>query len=203
MRPLSALLCLIAYCLLPSCLSGQVMAQTTINHCIGANGGAVFSDQSCAALQATPVGPDKPTTNSAASPGARALRTRCAASIDKLRQSVIEAFAQHDANRLAGLILWDSYSQRSVSGELRSLDELTKASLLDITMHGMSDTNRGPPPAQSPGGTMLDPFATAAAPVAASDANQMVLHAAGHDGPQERHFDLVRRAGCVWLRIAD
>lgn len=203
MRPLSALLCLIACYLLPYCLSGQVMAQTTINHCIGANGGAVFSDQSCAALQATPVDPGKPTTNSAAVPGTRILRTRCAASIGKLRQSVIEAFAEHDANRLAGLILWDGYDQGSATGELRSLNQLMKASLLDIKVPGTSPTNRGPPPAQSLEGTMLDPFATAAAPAAASEGNQLVLHAAGNDGPQERHFDLVRRAGCVWLRIAD
>lgn len=204
MRPLSALPCLIACYLLPYCLSGQVMAQTTINHCIGANGGAVFSDQTCAALQATPVGPGMPTTTASTAGHSKAhLPTQCAASVGSLRQSVIKAFARHDANRLAGLILWEGYNQGSATGELRSLNQLMKESLLDIKIPGTSATNQGPTAAQSLGGIMLDPFATAATPATGSDGNQLVLQTAGNDGSQEWRFDLVRRAGCLWLRIAD
>ena len=67
------------------------LAQTEIHRCIGANGGAVFTDQPCTALQATPIAP-------AAAVAARAavaapLPTLCAASVAALRQSVIDAFA--------------------------------------------------------------------------------------------------------------
>ncbi len=206
MRQLSDLICLITCCLILYCLSGQVMAQTTIHRCIGANGGAVFSDQPCAALQATPVGTVTPPTMApAAGASAQPPPTLCAASVGKLRQSMIEAFARHDANRLAGLILWDGYSQGAVTADIRSLDELMKASLLDIRMPGTAPANSDPAPAQSLGGIGLDPFgpATPATPEPSSDGNQLVLHTAGHDGSQERHFDLIRRAGCLWLRIAD
>lgn len=202
MRPLPAPLYLITCCLILYCLAGQAMAQTAIHRCIGANGGAVFSDQPCAALQATPVGAAMPAATATATvPTATPIL--CAASIGKLRQSIIEAFAKHDANRLAGLILWDGYSQSSATGDIRSLDELMKESLLDVSMPGTSGTSRVPAPAPSLGGIELDPFATATAPAPTPDGSQLVLHTMGNAGSQERHFNLVRRAGCLWLRIAD
>lgn len=206
MRQPPALLCLILCYLILYCLSGQAMAQTTIHRCIGANGGAVFSDQPCAALQATPVGASKPPTAvSTADASTAPPPILCAASVGKLRQSIIEAFARHDANRLAGLILWDGYSEDSVTGDIQSLNKLVKEALLDINVPGTAGTNSGPAPAQSLGGIELDPFdpATPTAPAPAPDGNRLLLHTAGNDGSQERRFDLVRRAGCLWLRIAD
>ena len=205
MRQLPALLCLITCCVILYCVPDQIMAQTMIHRCIGANGGAVFSDQPCAAVQATPVGAPPPTSAVSASTANASAPPPilCAASIGKLRQSIIEAFAKHDANRLAGLILWDGYSQGSVTHDIRSLDELMKESLLDISLPGPSNPDRSPPPAQSLGGIALNPFAASATPAPAPDTTQLVLHTAGNNGSQERHFDLVRRAGCLWLRIAD
>lgn len=203
MRQLPALLCLIPACLILYCVPGQVMAQTMIHRCIGANGGAVFSDQPCAAIHATPVAaaPSAATASASAVTASAPPPILCAANIGKLRQSIIEAFAKHDANRLAGLMLWDGYSEGSATADIGSLNELMKEPLLDISVPGTAVTNSGPAPAQSLGGIGLDPFGPAAAP--APNNNQLVLHTAGNDGSHERHFDLVRRAGCLWLRIAD
>ena len=61
MRRWATLLCLI----LLAC-AAPAAAQTEIHRCIGANGGAVFTDQACAALQATPVDPNAASTQDAA-----------------------------------------------------------------------------------------------------------------------------------------
>jgi len=198
MRQLPALLCLIL------CFPAQLgMAQTPIHRCIGANGGAVFSDQPCAALQATPVGTSAQPAPATATTSAPPIL--CAASVGELRQSIIAAFAKHDANRLAGLMLWEGYSQGSATADIGSLDDLTKQSLLDIGVPDTSGTDRGPATSQSLGGIELDPFGASAAPAPApaTSNHQLVLHTAGNDGPHERRFEMVRRAGCLWLRIAD
>jgi hypothetical protein len=196
MPRLIALLCLV---LLARAV--PVMAQTDIHHCIGANGGAVFTDQPCAALQATPV-------NSAASPDAAAPSTTpppilCAASLGQLRQSVINAFANRDANRMAGLMLWDGYGRGAVVADIRSLSQLMKAPLLDINTSGEpADEDDNQPVGPTPGRD-VDPFAADTPPGQPPLRDQLVLHMAGDAGsesPRERRFNVVRSAGCLWLR---
>jgi hypothetical protein len=192
MHRLAALLCLI----LLAC-AAPAAAQTEIHRCIGANGGAVFTDQPCAALQATPVGPNTPSAQAAASPAAPPP-ILCAASPGELRQSVIDAFASRDANRMAGLMLWDGYGRGAAIADIRSLAELMKQPLLDV------DIPNGSAPAQT--ASIDDPFATDAPPAPPSAGNRLVLHTAGNDGsgsPRELRFDIVRQAGCLWLRNAD
>lgn len=199
MPRLIALLCLV---LLVRAI--PALAQTDIHHCIGANGGAVFTDQPCAALQATPV-------NAAAKPDTGASSTMpppilCAASLDQLRQSVINAFAHRDANRMAGLMLWDGYGRGVVVADIRSLTQLMKAPLLDVDMSGEPADGDNEPPAQPMPGDELDPFAADAPPSPPPRRDQLVLHMAGNDGggsPRERRFDVVHSAGCLWLRSAD
>jgi hypothetical protein len=191
MLRLAALLCLI----LLAC-AAPTAAQTPIHRCIGANGGAVFTDQPCAALQATPVSPNAPSAQTAATPAAPPVL--CAAGPGELRQSVIDAFASRDANRLAGLMLWDGYGRGAAIADIRSLAELMKQPLLDVDIPNASA------PAQS--ASSDDPFASGAAPAPPSAGNQLVLHTAGNDGsgsPRELRFDIVRQAGCLWLRNAN
>lgn len=193
MRLFAALLCLI----LPA-WAVPALAQTEIHRCIGANGGAVFTDQPCAALQATPVNPVATPGNDipSAAPPPPIL---CAASPGALRQSVIDAFAGHDANRMAGLMLWSGYGRGAAIADIRSLGALVKQPLLDV---GMPDDpapgNDSPAPARA---------TSNADPLAPPPANaQLVLHTAGNDGsgsPHELRFDIVSRAGCLWLRRAD
>jgi hypothetical protein len=199
-------------CLLLVALASPARAQTEIHRCVGANGGAVFTDQPCAALQATPVAPAAPTSpdvDSASAPYAPPP-ILCADNPEALRQSAIDAFAAHNANRMAGLMLWSGYGQRSVVADIRSLNDLMKQPLLDIDFSSSQSDPAQAPPGTQRGGIRTDSFAanqSAAAPSpAAGPPDQLVLHTASTDGlgtAQERHFGVVRQAGCLWLRPED
>jgi len=171
------------------------IAQTEIHRCIGANGGAVFTDQPCAALQATPVGPASTATHPSAV--AAPPPTLCAASVDELRRSVIDAFAGRDANRLAGLILWDGYGRGAAIADIRALATLMKQPLLGV------DT---PPASSTSVNTDDDSFPPAAPSQAPPPGDQLVLRTADNDAdgtPAAWRFDIVREAGCMWLRNAN
>lgn len=194
MRPSSLLLLL-----LPAMpLAMPAAAQTAIHRCIGADGSPVFTDQPCATLNATPVNPP---ARAAADTGLAAPPILCAANRQDLRQAVIDAFADRNPNRLAGLMLWSGYGHAAAVADIRSLAALMREPLLDI------DPGDEPAPARPAGTDALDdPFAIATPPAPPPTSHQLVLHTAGNDGsgtPHERRFDIVRRAGCLWLRNTD
>jgi hypothetical protein len=199
MRQSTALLCLILLvCAVP------VQAQSEIHRCIGANGSAVFTDQPCAALQATPVNPAAAPHNDI--PPATTPPTLCAASLGALRQSVIDAFAGHDANRLAGVMLWSGYGRGAAIADIRSLDELMKQPLLDVDTPDSSVPGNGPPAAAIATGSTVSSAPPGIPSGPPSTNAQLVLHTAGNDGsgsPHELRFNVVSRAGCLWLRNAD
>ncbi|MGB3462072.1 DUF4124 domain-containing protein [Rhodanobacter lindaniclasticus] len=167
-------------------------AQTPIHRCIGANGGAVFTDQPCAALRATPVNPATSTDTPAPSGPPPVL---CAASVDELRQSVIDAFARRDSVRMGGLILWDGYGRGAAIADIRALTALMEQPLLQVDLPAPAASTRAPPDDLLRG--------DAAAPTPSTAPNQLVLHTAGADGAGSTwRFDIVRQAGCLWLRNA-
>ena len=188
--PYLALLCLVV--LNPAT---PALAQSDIHHCIGANGGAVFTDQPCAALHATPISP----TAATASPPAAGISPAdlCATSVDELRQSVIDAFARRDSVRLAGLILWEGYGSGTAIADIRALTTLMKQPLLEVDM--------APSPAASPAPDD-DPFPASVAAPAPRPAAQLVLRTVrdgSEDSAPQWRFDIVRRSGCLWLRNAN
>ncbi len=186
----TALLCLVALA-----RAMPVQAQTEIHRCVGSNGSAVFTDQPCAALQATPVNPTAAPAPNAAPAAPPVL---CAASLGQLRESVIDAFAGRDANRLAGLMLWNGYGRGAAIADIRALGELMKQPLLDVDLPG----DEGEP--ASSASDEGDPYAAPA--LSESVADQLVLHTAGSDGsgnPREIRFGIARQAGCLWLRYRD
>lgn len=187
-------LVLLGLALLGWCVPAQ--AQSEIHRCIGAHGGPVFTDRPCAALQATPVRP--PDSAASASANTAPPPVLCAANVDELRQSVIDAFARRDMVRMAGLILWDGYGRGAAIADIRSLASLMKQPLLDI------DTPQSPPTSAST--DTDDLFSPAISTVVPRPADQLVLHTAG-DGAggtaSEWRFDIVRQAGCLWLRNAN
>lgn len=192
MHRLATLLCLILLV-----YAAPTAAQTPIHRCIGANGNAVFTDQPCAALQATPVSPGTRPGN-VATPLAAPPPILCAASPGELRRSVIDAFASRDANRLAGLMLWDGYGRGAVIADIRSLAELMKQPLLDV------DIPDGTAPAQA--ASIDAPLTTDTPPAPPPAGDRLLLHTTGNDGsgsPRELRFDIVRQAGCLWLRSAN
>jgi hypothetical protein len=172
-------------------------AQNPIHRCIGANGSPVFTDQPCSAMQATSVNATVKSPDSIATAGPPPVT--CAADVAELRKSVIDAFASHDANRLAGLMLWGGYGRGAAVADIRSLAATMRHPLLDL---GPADEPDEPAQASS----ATDPLASAAIPDAPAPARQLVLHVGGSDSdgsPHELHFDIVRRSGCLWLRNAD
>ncbi|MDQ2972316.1 MAG: DUF4124 domain-containing protein, partial [Pseudomonadota bacterium] len=114
MRCLPAMLCLAL-----SASIAPVAAQTEIHRCVGVNGSAVFTDQPCAALQATPVQVAPVAVERIAASVPPPIL--CAANRAELRQSVIDAFANRDANRMAGLMLWSGYGRGAVIAQIRAL----------------------------------------------------------------------------------
>jgi hypothetical protein len=200
MPQLATLLCLILLA-----WAVPAIAQNPIHRCIGADGGPLFTDQPCTALQGTAVSPAAATTAGSSGQPSEPAHLLCAASLGALRQSVIDAFASRDANRLAGLMLWGGYGRGAAIADIRSLNSLMKQPLLDLSptddpAHAGSDP---PAPGNSSSVDPFDPNPPASAPAAG---NQLVLHTAGMDGsgsPHELRFDIVHRAGCLWLRNAD
>jgi hypothetical protein len=188
--------------LLPLC----ARAQDGIHRCRGADGNPLFTDQPCAALQATPVNTPpasakSPVTQDVSTLGASTPPpVSCATSVGALRQGMIDAFAARDPNRLAGLMIWNGYGRDAVVANIRSLGSLMQRPLLDIGT--ASEINDSPPPSDDP------PLSPPAADVARTSASstgdqQLVVRTASGDGSgvaHETRFSVVRRSGCLWLR---
>ena len=156
-------------------------AQGAIHHCVDAHGNPLFTDQPCPSLQATAVQGPSPAA-SAAAPGAPVPLHRCAATAAGLRQRVIDAFAAHDPNKLAGLMLWRGYGNHAAVGDLRALTQLVRQPLLAIHFDNEPAT----------GATT-----SSATP---APANALRLRTEGGD---DASFGIARRAGCLWLRYDD
>ena len=190
MRPLFVLLLLS----LLAC-SAPVAAQTVIRRCVSAQGQPVFTDQPCAALGATPSVPVL-TRDSGEVPNT--VPVLCAADRSELQRSIAEAFANHDANRLAGLMLWQGYGHAAVVADIRSLDNMVHRTLLDF---GYPD--RAGSADDSFADTSDDPFAQEPPIAEVAPSNEMVLHTRARSGAtREARFTIVRRSGCLWLQGA-
>lgn len=167
-------------------------AQTVIHHCVGANGGPVFTDQPCQSLDAVPL-MRSPATVSHRAPSAPVML--CAADTRQLERVVVQAFAEHDANRLAGVMLWGGYGQPAAVADIRALQRAMREPLLGLST-------------EPPSGADTE-MAGASSTAAAGDASvptALVVDTRAGDGTEEPHalrFEVVSRAGCLWLRNAD
>jgi len=181
MRPLLALVFLFA-------LAGMlpVAAQTVIHRCVGADGNPVFTDQPCATLDATPV-TRSPATLPAAGPPAPVML--CASNASQLKRVVIEAFAERDANRLAAVMLWGGYGAHAAVTDIRALQNIMRQPLLSLSTE----------PAGEDGGDLPAASSSSAPPIPTA---LTVDTGAGDDpdGVQVLRFDVLQRAGCLWLR---
>ena len=190
--------------LLPLC----AMAQDGIHRCIGADGNPVFTDQPCAALQATPVNTPPASTKPLVAQAVSTIPTTtpppvsCATSVAVLRQGMIDAFAARDPNRLAGLMIWNGYGRDAVVADIRSLGSLMQRPLLDIGT--ASEIEDSPPPSDDP--LFTSPAADATqSPAASGGDQQLVVRTASGDASgvaRETRFSVVKRSGCLWLRAS-
>ena len=192
--------------LLSSLATAPVIAQTQIHRCIGADGNPVFTDQPCAALSATPLAHTPPPARENATPTPAVL---CATTSDALQRAVIDAFANRDANRLAGLMLWGGYGQHAAVADIRALQKIMREPLLDVGPAAEPADASTPAVAADAGRSPALAAASAAASSAAATPapdNLLVLHTSASDGrgqSRELRFMVVRRSGCLWLRSAD
>lgn len=169
----SALLLLLMFC----AFAGSARAQDAIHRCVDARGNPLFTDQPCSSQQATPVQAPAPAA-SAAPPGVPMPLHRCAATTIELRRRVIAAFAAHDPNRLAGLMLWRGYGDHAAVDDLRALARLVRQPLLEIHFDD-------------------EP---ASASSASPPANALQVRTEGGD---DASFAVTHQAGCLWLRRDD
>jgi hypothetical protein len=191
--------------LLSSLATAPVIAQTQIHRCIGADGNPVFTDQPCAALSATPIARTPPPARENAAPTPAVL---CATTREALKGAVIDAFANRDANRMAGLMLWGGYGQHAAVADIRALQKIMREPLLDVGPAAepadASTSAVAADAARSPAFAAANAASSAVATPAPD--NLLVLHTSASDGrgqSRELRFTVVRRSGCLWLRSAD
>ncbi|MEO7068078.1 MAG: DUF4124 domain-containing protein [Rhodanobacter sp.] len=173
--------------------SAPAAAQTAIHRCVGEHGQPVFTDQPCAVLHAVPA---VPKVVRDAGEGIHPVPVMCAVDRQALQKAVAAAFANHDANRLAGLMLWRGYGSRAAVADIRSLGDLVNRTLLDFGSPPRANDSES-----APADTGDDPYAQETAAAAAAPSNQLVLHTRGRSADvRETRFTLVRRSGCLWLQ---
>lgn len=148
-------------------------AQTTIHRCVGADGRPVFSDQQCTSIGATSIMPPAPavaSSTSADAPAGPSTGLLCAKDVAGLREGIAQAFANRDANRIGGLILWSGYGSGGAVENIRNMDALVRQPLLAVEGNeagGLDAVTSGP-------------------------GNEAATRRA--------HFSVVRDSGCLWLR---
>lgn len=180
---------LIGLCLFSPCMG--LAAQTVIHRCVSANGTPVFTDRACGDLQATST--QSMPSGSGSAPSALSGAPPpilCAANFAQLKQAVIDAFAIGDANRLAGLMLWDGEGHGAAVADIRALHALMRQPLVDI----------GPDPPNDP--ALAESAAASPAP-ASGESSELVVRTTAADGsgvPHETRFTVARQSGCLWLR---
>lgn len=168
-------------CLL-TLLTCAPLAQAQVFRCVGAQGEPVFSGEPCGtpAPAARAAGP------------AQAFAGICADSPQSLRDEIAKAFARHDVNRLAGLILWSGYDQGFARATLQSLKTWMQQPLTGIAVvyatgppvaEGALIAGGGAPPSLEP------PHAAAPAP------SGFLVSTAG----DTRDFGISQSGGCWWL----
>lgn len=193
--------------------SPAARGQDAIHRCIDPAGRPVFTDRRCSTLDATPVRSTAAATadrSGAGRPADDAPRL-CAADPATLRQQVLDAFARHEPNRLAGLMLWDDYGERGAVERIQALGALVGRPLLDLRdddddgASGAWHAAAGPAAsiydASRPLRDQLDDLSPTPPAAAVADAPRALIAVTPGDdgGPRETRFAIERRAGCLWL----
>lgn len=186
-----------------------------IRRCVDHAGRLVFTDRVCADVDATPALPGD-NAGSATSPVDAPLRYEdrsaqlCAATLDALRQQIVDAFAARDPNRLAGLMLWDGYSRRGVVEQIRTLAALMRQPLLDVADDSPVRVVQTTPSAAAlydasrPLGPQLQSSAAEIDEERQPTAITLVTGPEDASGAStSTRFALVPQSGCLWLRPAD
>ncbi len=175
--------------------SGTGAAQTVIHHCVGADGTPIFTDRTCASLGALSAKHATHPLRPRATRGAR----HCPLDRQALRMRVVAAFRRHNANALAGLMLWRGYGAAAADTIVQQLAQLMHAPFLGLA--GFDTT--GPPAAPATASLPAwwpPPLLPAHTASVTTPANTNTLDVRlGHPAPPLVQFEVTRRDGCVWL----
>jgi hypothetical protein len=173
-------------------------AQGDIHRCVGADGRPVFTDRVCSDVGAQPVLPPASASTAAVSPIGSAQpppTVLCAADMEHLKQAVVDAFAAHNPNRLAGLMLWNGAGQQTVVADIRAFNRLMARPLVDVSAEPGEEDASG-----------YDDASETAASHPVAHGGTLVIQTEADDGSgntESAHFDVVHNAGCLWLRPVD
>lgn len=183
-------LCLLLLLLLPVCASAQ-----GIHRCMGANGIPVFTDRNCSDVNATPVLPTPAPAASthAPAPMSQPPAVTCAADLKQLKQAVIDAFAERNPNRLAGVTLWNGDGKEEVVAGIRYFTRLMSRPLIEVKSASAAGNDDG-----------ASSLSLSASPgPAPAHGEALLVQTESDDGSgasTETRFDVVHRSGCVWLQ---
>ncbi|GFZ92610.1 DUF4124 domain-containing protein [Dyella caseinilytica] len=164
-------------------------AQGDIHRCMGANGIPVFTDRVCSDVNASPLLPPASTSSAPASPiQAQPPPVLCASDMAHLKQAVVDAFADRNPNRLAGLMLWNGDGQQAVVADIRVFSQLMARPLIGVTVEGeaASDDNTGDPSSND----------------APAHGEALLVQTESDDGSgaaEQTRFDVIHHSGCLWL----
>ncbi|HTC25979.1 DUF4124 domain-containing protein [Dyella sp.] len=183
---------------------GMARAQSDIHRCVGANGGVIFTDRECSDLNASPAVP-APTPSASASEAPTGIAqpppVLCASDMTQLKQAVVDAFAERNPNRLAGLMLWEGAGRDAVVANIRQFTRMMAHPLVGV--RASEYTSTAPPSASASAGADLSELSMAATPSPSpSQGESLSVETESDDGSgttQETHFGVVRHDGCLWL----
>ena len=145
-------------------------ASAQVRQCIAADGSRLYTDRTCADLNATHAPPAPPSS------GARlaSRQTGCARTLQDLILALEQALQSGDVNRLAGLYDWAGLGGAAANATLDRLQRIAARSVLAIQAE--SDATSG-----TITGLRIDQVDTDTA------------------HPRNVHVGVRRRLGCLWL----
>lgn len=164
----------------------HAQTSTHVYRCVGAHGEPVFSGQPCA-------NPVTINGHNAATPD-QGFGSVCAGSPQELKAAIAQAFAAHDANQMAGLLLWRGMDEAVARATLRSLSSWVQQPLAGIAVArttGPPSLVYDPPSASSSGDFIVSTNSL-------DRPNGFVVSTGGGDG-STRDFGITEIGGCWWL----
>lgn len=191
MRPAFFVACLVAFAIRGQPCQADAR-QAPVRQCIGAQGQTIFTDRSCAAIDAAE------TSLRSRSPAvglARPYRGGCARDLDALSHEVASAIDLQDANRLAGSYHWVGMDTRNGYRVMARLEALVRRPLLDIAPTG-GTSEAEPRWEEDAEGNLLPIY-----PKPRPPNGLLLLQSAGRDGSATLRttFGLRRHLGCLWI----
>jgi hypothetical protein len=183
---------------------GMARAQSDIHRCVGANGGVIFTDRACSDLNASPAVP-APTVSAGVSEAPTSIAqpppVLCASDMTQLKQAVVDAFADRNPNRLAGLMLWEGSGREAVVANIRAFTHMMAHPLIGV--RASEYTSTAPPSPATSTGTDPSVLSMSANPSPSPPQGEsLAVETESDDGSgatQETHFGVVRHDGCLWL----